>query len=464
MSASLLQVDEVKSRKETSPQISRGFATNLATVFIGQAACAALALGIEITYARFLGPLGRGQISLCMMVIAAGTLLAGLGGEIPIVIWTAAGREKVSNWLPAVVFWALLGCVLTGILWRFLFWQTRPAFLNGITPAMASLVFAAVPLSVAFTYLMAFLTGMESFQLRAWCALLTQSAELAALLALVLLVQRSAVMGIWALVLGLAAATIFCLIALQKTMRRPQALRFSGNALGASLSLGLRGQLGNLATFFNYRLDVFIVNYFLSPAQVGLYSLGVILSESLWQIPHAAAVALLPRTARTVEGGANDFTCTVIRQVVLLGCISGFALAIISPILIPLLFGRQFAPSIAIVWWILPGTIVFAVAKVMSADLSARGKPEYSSAFAIVSMVATVVLDLKFIPVMGIRGAALASSIAYTLDGILIAFALRRELRVSWKTLLIPTGTDLAVYRNISTRFLIWLRPSMAGN
>ena len=27
-------------------------------------------------------------------------------------------------------------------------------------------------------------------------------------------------------------------------------------------ALGLRGQLGDLATFFNYRLDVFVVNYF----------------------------------------------------------------------------------------------------------------------------------------------------------------------------------------------------------
>ena len=55
---------------------------------------------------------------------------------------------------------------------------------------------------------------------------------------------------------------------------------------------------------------IFVVNYFFDTAQVGLYAVGVLVAEGLWQIPHAAALALIPRTARTLNQGATQFTCT----------------------------------------------------------------------------------------------------------------------------------------------------------
>src|SRR5262249_57858927 len=98
------------------------------------------------------------------------------------------------------------------------------------------------------------------------------------------------------------------------------------------LLTGLRGQAGNVAAFFNYRLDVFVVNYFLDAAHVGLYSLGVVISEGLWQIPAAAAVALFSRTARKVEEGGAEFTCQILPHVLLISCPTGALLAIARPV------------------------------------------------------------------------------------------------------------------------------------
>lgn len=128
-------------------------------------------------------------------------------------------------------------------------------------------------------------------------------------------------------------------------------------------------------------------------------------------------------------------------------------MALLSPWVIPLVFGAQFRPSVPVIWWILPGTVALAVGKVMAADLTARGRPEYSSIFAIMALGVTVVLDLVLIPRMGIEGAALASSAAYFLDALLLAMALKRVLQVRWVTLLLPSTSDAALYYQVWQRF-----------
>lgn len=446
-----------------SPKTARAsFLANIATVLGGQIACAVVALGIEICYARLLGPAGRGQISLCLMAIAIGTLIGGLGGEIPIVIWTADAKQKSREWLPAVVFWGAVGSLAAISLWTSIYWRWRPAFLQGITPRLALIVLAAIPVSIFFSYFVAILTGLERFRLRAGLSLANQIVELIAIVVLVVAFGRSAEVALTGILTGLLIGVAITAAFLQEPLRGVWNVARARKKLGSALSLGLRGQLGDLATFFNYRLDVFVVNYFLGPAQVGIYTIGVIVSESIWQIPQAAAVALFPRTARTIERGAAEFTCLVSRQVLLLALLLGVAMAVTSPILIPLLFGARFSPAVAVICWILPGTIALSLGKVMSADLAARGKPEYSSVFASISLAVTILLDFALIPRMGIEGAALASSVAYFVDSALLAMALQHVLQVTWKSLLVPTAAEFHAYRQAWLRWRSWVRPAIA--
>jgi O-antigen/teichoic acid export membrane protein len=435
-----------------------GFLAGLATVLGTQAGCVAMSVILEIIYARVLGPSGRGTISLTLMAIAFGVLLGGLGGEIPLMVWSADRRRKANEWLPAVVFWGAIGAFGSSGLWSLLYWVWHPAFLKGITPALAMLVLISIPSNILYSYVVAMVTGHEQFRGRAGVLLINQAAVLVSFLLLLVLFLRDARTAVLANLLGLLCGTIIGLRLLRKQIFGNWDFSAAKEKLGQALSLGVRGQIGNLATFFNYRLDVFIVNYFLNPSQVGLYAVGVLVSESLWQVPQAAAVTLLPRTARTLGEQDISFTCAVIRQVFALTCISGIVLALLSPIVIPVVFGGRFSPSVTVVFWILPGTIAFAAGKVVSAELAARGKPEYSSIFACVALAVTVVLDVALIPRMGISGAALASSVAYLVDALLITMALKREIRVRWADLLFPSTADLAIYsqawrklRNLAT-------------
>jgi O-antigen/teichoic acid export membrane protein len=444
-SAAPLAFQELNLNNNETLRARPRFFENLATVLTGQIACAGLALLVEVCYDRLLGPEGRGQISLALMAVTFGVLVGGLGGEIPITVWAADVQKKASNWLSAVFVAAILGCSGAMGLWMFAYWRWRGIFLKGITPALFFLVLVSIPATIGFGHLCAFLAGQERFRARAVVSLIEQLVGLAAIVGLLLFVRRNSEMAVLGNLVGLIVGAVAATVVLRPVLRGLLCISTAHRELLSALSLGVRGQLGNLATFFNYRLDVFIVNAFLNPAQVGLYAVGVVVSEALWQIPNAAAVALVPRTARTMEGGA-EFTCMIARQVVLIALASGALMAVLSPALIPLAFGRAFSESVAVIWWILPGTVALSLGKVAAAALVGRRKPQFSSIFSMVSLVVTIALDLKLIPRLGIRGAALASSAAYLLNTVLLTATLKRELGVRWRDLIVPSRSEFVLY------------------
>jgi len=438
------------------------FIINTATILSAHIVRALSSLLLEVVYARFLGPSGRGQISLCMMVLGCGVLVGGLGGEIPILLWSADEKRKSSEWLPSVIVCGLLGSAISCGLWASMFWFWHPAFLRGIDSALARLVLIAIPLSTFGTYALSLLIGLNRIRERSLLVVVNQFATLVLAAMFLSIFHATAQLGMLAVLAGLVIALVFTRIFLRGQLKFHRGDRPALPEVKKALNLGLRGQLGNVATYFNYRLDVFIVNFYLNTAAVGLYAVGVMVSEAIWQVPNAAAMALVPRTAREQGSSGAEFTCLVCRQVLAMALLAAIVVAALSAWVIPAIFGESFRGSVAVIWWILPGTVALAASKVMCADLMARGMPEYSSIFAFVTLVVTVALDLLLIPRMGIQGAALASSVAYFTNSLLVAMILKQKLGVKWKALLVPSLAELAPYRQVWGRLAGRLRPRVA--
>jgi O-antigen/teichoic acid export membrane protein len=386
------------------------------------------------------------------MSVAFGTLIGGLGGEGSIVYWASRSKNSRSSWLTAIFFTGSLGSIAAALFWYVAYWRLHFSFLRGLTDSSARVVLFSIPAAILFSYAMALASGLEQFRLRSACAFSRQIILAGGFLLLFIAMGRTVNTALWGNFAGSLLAALIAFAFLWASVRKFS--RFGGVAehFKPTIIFGIRGQVGNLATFFNYRLDVFIVNYFLGPAQLGLYAVGVAVSEGLWQIPNAVASVLFPRTGRTVEQDATQFNCFILRQVFLITSLCAALIAIASPIAIPLLFGARFRPSVAVIWWILPGTVALSLAKVACSDLAGRGKNGYSSASAFVCFGATALLDWLLIPRMGILGASLASSISYTLDAALILIALQYETHVGWKQLFLPARADWEAYRRMSVR------------
>ena len=441
------------AKKSSPPR----FVSSLVSIAGGQLGCVILAALTEVCYARWLGPAPRGLISLCLMSIAFGSLIGSLGSEATIIVWSSRAKENPSKWFPAVMFWVVSGCLLASVGWSCLYWKWQPSFLKGLTPGLAILVLVSIPFTVFFSILMSLLIGEERFPLRSFLAVLNRVASLLAFFLCVFVWGRTAESAVVANLAGIFVGACVAVACLKHFFRNGWKVNEARRNLVPTLFFGMRGQAGNLASFFSYRLDVFVVNYFLDTSQVGLYALGVMVSEAVWQVPGIVSVALCPRTARTVGAGAELFTRLILRQVFFVTLLAGLAIAVVSPLAIPLVFGARFAPSVSVIWWILPGTIALSMGKVACADLTARYKNGYTTVFSIVGLVVTVALDLVLIPHMGIKGAAIASSISYTVFSGLILAGLRHELQVKWKDFFIPNTAELARYGKLALRCKAWL-------
>jgi O-antigen/teichoic acid export membrane protein len=190
--------------------------------------------------------------------------------------------------------------------------------------------------------------------------------------------------------------------------------RWSYDVLRSTLSFGLRGYIGNVLQFFNYRLDMFILNYFLGPASVGIYAVSVRLAELLWYLPNAVGFVIFPRAAASKPEEMNVFTPRVFRATLGLTALGALGLAFVGRPVINLVFSSAFVGAFIPMLVLLPGVVLLGGAKVLTNELAGRGYPHYNSLNAGLALILTVVLDLVLIPRYGVVGAALASSAAYT--------------------------------------------------
>jgi len=222
---------------------------------------------------------------------------------------------------------------------------------------------------------------------------------------------------------------------------------------------GLKGAFGfavpcyaaNLAQFLNYKLDVFVVGFFAGAASVGRYTLAVSLGQLLWLMSNSVASVLLPKiAASTDDGGSIRHTARVTRLSLWATAFCGLALAVLATQAIPLLYGEAFRPSIMALLWLLPGIVLFSVANVLAAYIAGIGKPRLNLIVSGISLIVTISLDFALIPNLNIVGAAIASTVSYSLSALLLIIFFIRETGASAREVLLPTTEDLRMLWSVA--------------
>ena len=239
-------------------------------------------------------------------------------------------------------------------------------------------------------------------------------------------------------------------------------LRFEGGYAVAALGFGLRSHVGWLAEFLNYRLDMLIVQALSGAASLGYYSAAVSVAETLWLVPNCVAVVLLPHIARSQPTRAAS-TGPVCRLLLCLALIAGGAVAVVSWPLVVGFYGSAFGPAVVPLLVLLPGVAAFSVVRPLNADFEACGRPGVASAVSGVSLLLTVALDLTLIPRLGAVGAALASTVAYTVSACLMVFLYVRQTGVRVRTLLVPRLDDVRLLADSLRRLWAGANPPAGG-
>jgi len=433
------------------------FRRDVSLILVTRIATLAIGVLIQAVVARVLGPQGKGQLSLIFLLVSM-TALLGNGG-IGIANVYFIGRKKYE--LQEILGNSLLAAVVSGPLLTLAFCTASPylreTFLNNeVDQLLLILASLAIPFILANQYLTNILLGLLRIA-RMSLVTIFQSLSLflfyLAFMVVLDLGLKGAVMGS---VLSFVSGTALAIFLLREDVQiRPMHKK---GLLIESITFGLKGQVGNILQFFNYRLDYFLVSLLAGVTNLGFYATAVTLAEFIWYIPNALATVLFPTVAAADEETAKDFTPRVCRHTILIGVATGLGMFLASRYLIILIYTESFLPSLYPLWVLLPGIIVLGWAKIMTSDLAGRGKPHYNSLVAAISLVVTLLLDLGLIPRSGIVGAATASSLAYTLSAVLAAYAYLRISGASWWQVLIPQKSDLMVYLDSSRKAISYAR------
>lgn len=189
---------------------------------------------------------------------------------------------------------------------------------------------------------------------------------------------------------------------------------------------------------------------FLNPAAVGLYGVAVSIAERLWIVSQSISSVLYPAISSSSDvDSKNKLTSVISRNVLFFSIIAGIVFYFASDLIFRLLFGEAYADSSDILKMLLPGIILFSVDRILSNDLAGRGKPELNMYTSIFTVASNIILNILLIPKVGIAGAAISTSVTYSLSTLVKMFLFKRETGVSYSKMLLLQKEDLILFKRL---------------
>ncbi len=419
-----------------------GFLLNVNLVFISTVISYGLSFIAAVLMARALGDEGLGITALYRSSITLGFAFFSLG--ISVAVFYYIGRRDISprDGVEAGLSITLVATALTAIAVLIAALLFNDELSRKHVPYWLALI--GVPAAIQFRVVESTLRAQGRFGAM---NLLEVSSPLTILIALFgveltggLTVERTVVA--WTLALLPPVVFGYAMLGPSQWPRR-----LAGRALlDRSIRFGLQGQLSNLVQLLNLRLDSYLVLLLVNSAGVGLYAVGVSLSEGMWFVANSVGVVLLTHLTAGDDETAARMTPVVCRNTLLVTGLGAVLAAAVSPFVIPGIFGDGFHGSVVPFVWLMPGTVALAGTKILAAYVFSRGKPMINAQIAIATLVVTVAADLVLIPAFRVTGAAAGASLAYCVSLALTAIAYRRLSGGPIAGALLPTKADVPLY------------------
>lgn len=407
--------------------------TALANVAITGAASLA---GLLI--ARALGPTGRGQYAAVAAWFSIATLVGELGQPAALCYYVASDRLRGRDYVAT----ARLLMLTTGTVAVVVGWFLAPVLSRG-----ANVVTDAYRVTFV-TCLFAFIGSSYVFALQArriapWnLARAIQPASYVSLVAMVAVVSHLSLMR----VVVCLAASVMIQAAASYWLCRQMDLHagvFDVRLTRPLVRYGASQLAANAPTTVNSRLDQVVLAGTTSYQNLGIYAVAVSVSSLALPVVSAIGYVLFPRIAARGIAASHALERRALRaSLILAACIMAI-LAVLSPWLLPVFFGHAFSRAAALVWVLAPGGVFLASSQVAGDLLRGRGQPLMIAIAQGVGAVLTVSLLLLLLPVLGVQGAAVASSTAYLATFLVLVLALRRPSARRRTDSTVPGGAEL---------------------
>lgn len=410
------------------------FARNVGSTLGTQLASIVITMFNGAIVARLLGTEGKGILALVVLVPNMLALFLNGGLSMANVYFTGRKRFDVATLSSNSVAFALVATAVGAVVTIAIYasgWL--PRVLPGVPPDLLALGMLSLPISLLNSFFTTILQGLQQIRQINRVSLIQRTSAALLTILFVFVLRWHLAGAVIAMLLSLSLSLGMLMRALRGhgASFRP---RWRRPVLNTTLKFGLRGYVANLLQFFNYRLDLFLVNFFLGVSGAGIYTTSVGMAEMLWNLPNAVGFVIFPKSANSSAAEMNRFTPRVFRATLMFTALGGVLLALVGKPFINLVYTPAFAAAYVPLLALLPGVVLLGGAKVLTNEISGRGYPQYNSITSGVSLILTVIFDLLLIPRYGVLGASLASTLAYSTIFLLALYYYRRVSQLAGDT------------------------------
>ncbi len=219
--------------------------------------------------------------------------------------------------------------------------------------------------------------------------------------------------------------------------------------LRTMLRQGMLVQGANGLQLLNYRLAYWIIQRFQGTASLGLYSVCNQLSESAWIAPRSLGLVLLSRVSNIADREhQRSITLTTAKVSVCIAIAFVLALAIVPDVIFRMAFGNEISGLHPIMFLLAPGILAMAASQAFSHYFSGTGQNKHNLIGSGLGMLVSVGIGIWLVPSMGLNGAAITASLAYSTSLIYQVTVFIDRTKSSMRDLL-PNSRDVARAREL---------------
>lgn len=385
-----------------------------------------LSMACAVMVGRWLGPEGKGEYTLAMLVGTLFLNFLSLGIPAGISYYLGGARVPENSLVKTVVVMAgLLGfaAILIALLLDRSGWCFRVFGVHRLSRAMW-IVVLGLPFQFAGMFL-------QFVVLAQGCRVLFAALPVVGQLLGTSLIITLAVLGkmtpFAVTVTMVACQTLVALVQLSYEQLRVRWLLapfLPARLLKAPASFSLINYAGGIFQFLIQRVDVLMLSVFFDFRSVGIYSVAYAFSELLLLLPQRLGALYFPRVAAQPEPSEKAGELCFSSSLVFEGSVVAAAcLALAAPVAIRFLYGPAFTPAVIPFFLLLPGTCALAMTSVLVAYLAGAGRVRTTTSVTLAALVCNALLNFTLIPRFGVPGAAVASSLTYLAEALLLILA-----------------------------------------
>lgn len=384
-----------------------------------------------------------GVISLMVVNAAVFSIVSGLGADSAIV-WHGASQKLNSEKIFSFTFFSALFQVILFLIFSLLFYRMTSRLLLSQQPYFGFyfyelIYFSGLILIDKYTSLFYASHRMEN------CNRLLSGVTLVCMIIIVLI--RYKILNINLPPFSLLCLTTFTqavglVILFHSVNSRLRIVKISAYDLRSLFNFSVVVFITNLVQFFAYRSDYWIINYFRSESELGIFSQANRFAQMLWVLPNILAAMLIPLMAAPGDDFNEKGVIRLVRVInysnfLVIGVIMLIALLTYN-LFLPASFSTGFFPLLLMI----PGYYFFCINILLAAFFSSRRLLWVNLIGSSLCFIVIILADLMLIPAFGIQGAAIADSIAYSAATIFSIISFIRHTSYSFADLFRIRRTD----------------------